>query len=341
MNIGAAGTYVFSATSAIVSMTPTAPGTYALGGCTFSGTIDLRNTSGTHAITVELSGGVSYTTANNTGAAITISTPQVYQSVTLSGGAAGSRVQIYDTTSSTELYNGVPSSWPHVWTDSVAAAADRAIRIRVANVSGATANEFVEANIGTCEQTEGTKSVSYTLNPTSDVVYNANAIDGSGVTGVTFTDAATDVVNINVAGGVISWKSIYAAFVYWLSTATGITDDIAYIDAKDTANYTLTSMEIKNTSSPTAPLVVSGGYGIDSVTGASIDLVDTTGGTLIFAPDHVVAFATGSGVTSQDKVDIAAEVLSQAGTTPIYSDIRKVNGTTVAGSGTTESPWGP
>jgi hypothetical protein len=219
----------------------------------------------------------------------------------------------------------------------------------VSYVSGATAKNFIETSGLTCGQTAGTAEITYPVSPTDDTVYNANAITGSGVTGVTFTDAATDVVNINVVANAISWKTIYAAWVYYVFGATGIASDIDYIDAVDEANYILSNMIIKNTSSPTAPLEVTGGYGRDSVTGATIDLADTTGGTLIFAPDHVVSYAVGSGVTAQDITDIAAAsgtaaataTLAAAQTTPIHSDVRKVVGITVDGTGTDIDPWGP
>jgi hypothetical protein len=104
LNLGAAGTYTFTMSSAIISMTPTAPGTYALGAATFSGTIDLRNTSA-HAITVELPSGTSYTTASNTGGTITVSLPVVTASVSITGmpdaGAVPTRLQIINTTAET------------------------------------------------------------------------------------------------------------------------------------------------------------------------------------------------------------------------------------------------
>jgi hypothetical protein len=39
-----------------------------------------------------------------------------------------------------------------------------------------------------------------------------------------------------------------------------------------------------------------------------VDIIDTAGstGNIFLAPDHVVAYATGSGVTAQDITDIAA-----------------------------------
>jgi hypothetical protein len=320
---------------------------------TFTGTpgtdkVHVLATTGT--VTITISGTTSLVAGDVTsaGATVVISGPTINQKVTISGITTGARVQIYDTTSSTELFNGTASAGDTVvsgstvvWTDPAAATADRAIRVRVSYVSGATAKNFIETSGLTCGQTAGTAEITYPVSPTDDTVYNANAITGSGVTGVTFTDAATDVVNINVVANAISWKTIYAAWVYYVFGATGIASDIDYIDAVDEANYILSNMIIKNTSSPTAPLEVTGGYGRDSVTGATIDLADTTGGTLIFAPDHVVSYAVGSGVTAQDITDIAAEVLTAAASTPIHSDVRKVVGITVDGTGTEGDPWGP
>jgi len=297
--LGAAGAFTFGMTAAILQMTPTAPSTYNMSASSFSGTNDLRNTSGTHAITVSVPSGATFITTNNTGAAITVSGPTVNQSVTITGFTAGSRIQIYDVTNSSQLFNGTASSGATVvsgstatWTDPAAAAGNRAIRVRVAYVSGVTANEYAEANIGTCGTTAGTAAVSYLVSPTADTTYNNNAVSGSTITTVTFTDAATDLVNCNVPGGSIAWKDIYAAFVYWNFTATGIANDFTYIAAPDTANYILTSMKVKNTSSgPVVPLTVTGGFGRDN-TGSASNIVDTTGGSIFLTPEHVVPYQT-------------------------------------------------
>lgn len=50
---------------------------------------------------------------------------------------------------------------------------------------------------------------------------------------------------------------------------------------------------------------------------------------------------SGSGVTAQDKTDIINGVLTAATTTPIHSDVRKVNNITVDGDGQTGTEWGP
>lgn len=58
-------------------------------------------------------------------------------------------------------------------------------------------------------------------------------------------------------------------------------------------------------------------------------------------PGIAIGYVTGSGVTAQDKTDIAAATLAAAQVTPIHADVRQVIGTAVTGSGTEADPWGP
>ena len=339
LNLGAAGTYTFTMSSAIISMTPTAPGTYALGAGTFSGTIDLRNTTA-HAITVEVPSGVTTTTANNTGGTITVTSPQIYQSVTVTNVIAGSRVQIYDTTNNVELLNSTATA---TWTDGTPASGARDIRVRITKVSGATAYEMIEAAIGTCGTTEQSNAISYLANQTLDTTYNTNAIDGSTVTNITINDTTNKVV-MAIPGGSATWPEIYAYQVYWLNTSTGIQDDFAFINAPDTANYLLSGYLINNNSSPSVPLVITGGYGRDATTGASVDLVDTTGGTLIFAPDHVVAFSTGSGLTAGQDANLSAiksktDSLGFTVAGMVDANVQYMNDAAVLGNGTSGNKW--
>lgn len=211
------------------------------------------------------------------------------------------RVQLYDTAGAVELYNGVPGATSYEFSETYTV--DRTIRVRLTDVVTTTAKKMIEAVVGSISTSS--YNISYNASQEADTTYNTNAIDGSTVTGITIDDTL-DLVNINIAGGSVTWPNIYAYEVYWLHTATGIQDDFAFINAPDTANYILTSFQIKNTSSPTVPLVISSGYGRDSVTGSSVDLVDTTGGTLIFAPDHVVPYSTGSGLTAGQDAALTA-----------------------------------
>lgn len=257
--------------------------------------------------------------------------------------------------------NGVVTGGSVVWTDPIAASAKRHIRLRRAYTTAATADEFLEAIIGICGILEGTESISYLDASSSDSVYVTNAIDGTAVADITFTDSATDLVNINKAGGSTTWPTIYAAWVYHAFTATGIAKDIDYIEAIDPANYLLTGMKVKNTSSPSVPLTITGGFGRDAMTGSIVDIIDTTGGNIYPLVDHVVAYATGSALTAGQDATLSAiksstdayldatvssratnaGVLSAATATPIAANIKQVNSLAVDGAGTESDPWGP
>lgn len=294
----------------------TATGTYDFSGNTFTGYASSDGTTGNEAfynnsggaITLNIpAGGQTPSVRNSSGSTTTIVIPSDNQSVTISGATAGSRIQIYDLTSSTELYNGTPT-FPYTWTDTNPWVADRQIRLRVSYVSGATAKQFIEAIIGT--STFATPALAYLVSQTNDTVYNTNAIDGSTITTVTIDD---NNLLIEVDTGTISVKSIYAYEMYWLNTATGIADEGKAVVATDVANYAIYGFKIKNiTSGPSVPLTITGGWVTDGDTGTAIDIVDTTGGTIFLAPDHVVSYATGSGVTPTDVTDIAEAVQNSA-----------------------------
>lgn len=304
----------------------------------FNSATTFENTSG-NPITLILGSGQTAPTLLPTSGSITISAPIVQQSVTVTGVVAGSRVQIYDTTNNVELFNGTSG---YSWTDPAAATGSRDIRVRIAKQSGTSAYLFVESNVGTCGTTAPSNAVTYLANQALDTVYNTNAIDGSAVTGITIVDA-TDRMQINIAGGSVSWKEIYAYNVYWLTTSTGIQDDGSIITAPDTANYLVTLFKIKNTSS--TPLTITDGYGRDSTTGSVKDIMDTTGGSIFPAPDHVVPYSVGSGLTAGQAADLSATAAATANLnfngTAVLANIVQVNSQTISGTGSDSDPWGP
>lgn len=319
--------------------------------------VHVLKTTGTVTITISGTTSLAAGDVTSAGATVVISGPTVNQVVIVSGFTAGSRIQIYDTTNSIELFNGTASAGDTVvsgttatWTDPTAAAGNRAIRVRVAYVSGATAKMWQQNTGLTCGTSSTTNSITYPITQTADTTYDSNAVDGSGVTGITFTDAATDLVNINIAADTTPLKDIYAAFVYWLFTAAGIADDVAYIDAPDPANYIMTSMKFRNTS--TDPLKITGGYFYDS-TGSVENCVDVAGssGNIYPMPAHVVPYQTTGtyAITGdlQDALDaiagVPADVIAVAvdGSTTLAESLRLANavlGGKVSGASTgTES----
>lgn len=291
-----------------ISMGSGGAGTYELTNIGVVGayTLKIRNDSTTNAIVVAIPAGISFSTST-AGGTITISTPAVYQSVTVNGLVAGSRLQIYDTTADVELANVITGT-SYTWTDPSPAAANRAIRVRIAYVSGTDARLFIDTPIGTAGTLSTNAALSYLANQSNDDVYIANAIDGSAVTGITISDSIDRMI-INIAGGSVSWPQIYAYNVYWLHTEEGIRDDGAIITAVDTANYRVTGFKIRNSS--TTPLSITGGYGVDTATGSVASLVDAAGsvGNIYQTPDIVIAYATGSGLAPDERAKLMAAAL--------------------------------
>jgi hypothetical protein len=266
----------------------------------FIGAITLVNgSSGT--VTVQMPSGSNYTNDPD----VTVIQPQIYQSVTISGAIAGSRIQIYDLISNTELYQGTPT-FPYTWTDGTPYAADREIRVRVMYVDGLTAKRFIEENWGTL--TNMNPTVARSVTQTNDNVYITNAIDGSTVTDVVINDEG---LLVEVSTGEITLQDIYAYETYWLSTADGIIDEGRFIEAIDEVNYKFYNFKIKNVSSPIAPLTITGGWAVDGATGVAIDLLDISGGAIFMAGEHVVAkivTVAGGSVITGDITDVPASV---------------------------------
>lgn len=243
---------------------------------------------------------VTHTDVGGVGRTIPINTNQT---VTISGGVPGTRIQVYDLTSGTELYNGTPT-FPYTWQDPNPWVADRQIRLRAAKVSGATAKNFLEAIIGTA--TQAAYTVSYLLAQTDDAVYNANAIDGSTVTGVTMDDANA-LIKLNTSRSV---QQVYAAASAYLFTSVGIAGLGQAVTATDRANYQAHGRQIKNTTGNAVSLT--GGWIVDAVTGLAETLFDTSGGSLFNAPDHIVPFAYNAGGGAPTAAEVADAVWDEA-----------------------------
>lgn len=290
----------------------TAAGTYAMGDADFGGAVTLTNTSG-GAVTVELPVGVSYI---NTGPAITIVEPQVYQSITISGGVAGTTIQIFDLNGRGELANLVPTSWPYTWTDSSPYAADIRFRVR----AGKVGKLLVTQEAGTA--TTSSPSVGFLLAQADATVYNSKGIDGSTVTGISIVDGD---LTIELSGGTLvnttrgtklrvdAWK-LFAYASWWETTEEGIRDEVQTVEAPDGGNLKIYSMGLKNTSNPSIPVEIYGAYVVDAITGYSADLIDPTGGSISFAPDHVIVqyidLAPGSAVVTGDISEVASQCQS-------------------------------
>lgn len=235
--------------------------------------------------------------------------------INVNGLTPNSRIQLYNTTSNTELYNGIATLSSFTYTADYSTDFD--CRFRVMYQSGTAANMFMEFT-----EPITINGLNKTVTPTIDTVYSSNAVDGSLVAGVTINDTS---LLVNVSAGVMPWPDIYAYETYWLYTEQGIRDEGRFIEAVDTANYKIYGFKIKNASSPSIPIQLTKGWAVDGTTGKSIDIIDTTGGTLFSAPDHVVPYAVGgsSGATAAEVWGYSTRKLS--GTKQSLDDLNDIS----------------
>jgi hypothetical protein len=159
-------------------------------------------------------------------------TPPVFATASITGIVAGSRVQIYNVTTSTETYNAVISgtSYTSDYLNGTGYSAGDTVRVRITYQNGATAKLGFTANAAA---TAGGWAV--LAEQVDDASYNTLAIDGSAVTGFT-ADYVDDEIDI-VVGANFSLASLYAWWVYNTTTSQGISDFFGGVVAEDVANF--------------------------------------------------------------------------------------------------------
>lgn len=185
--------------------------------------------------------------------------------ISLSNLVAGSTVQIYDVTTTTELYNGVVAgtSLDLAYTD----AFNDSIRIRVRKM-GYTPYEYTGPITDT--------GIALALSQEVDAVYTANAVDGSTVTEFAF---GTNIIEINDPTNTTTGQRLYNWYNYAISTTTYIGDHDNLILAQTSWSYIIDdALLLKNIDAGSATLFIEGAN-INNTTGDG-SVVDTTGGSI-------------------------------------------------------------
>lgn len=227
--------------------------------------------------------------------------------VTASGIVAGSRVQVYDTTSGTELYNGVPGTsiaFNAVWT------ANHTLRLRVAYQSGAAAKLPVQA-VGLLTSA----GCAFLVAQVDDTVYNALAIDGSTVTELT-ADLPHVLIDLSSGAASITVQRIYAWTCFEQTTSGGIASMFNAVTAIDALNF-IVNVGVVNAylfNTTTTPCLVIGGT-LRRSDGSTVIAAGSTGNIQM---DPKLAYQAPTGV-----------------------DVRMVNGVTIKGTGVSGDTWGP
>lgn len=320
LNIGGAASYIFGLSDGIVSMTPIAPSTYDMTGCALSGTIDLRNATA-YPITVKVPNAATVITSNNTGGIITVDS-SVTVFITAPNLLAGSRVRLYNDTDGIEIYNdvliGAGLSVSYDWLT------NKTITLTATYVSGVTAKLGLSA---TGILTAG--GLTFLSSQADDTVYNSYAINGSTVTGFT-ADYSQDDVNLTVSTSFTA-ASLYAWWIYNLTTESGIREFFGGITALDTANIRINVNVVS--------------VFLDNSTALFIYQADTI---RLFRSDNVYPAKTvttgGGGISVNWNANVyvgTADIIAAMNQDPPNVNIAKINGLDVDGDGTEANPWGP
>lgn len=282
-------------------ITFTAAGTYDMGGSVFAGTVEFINTSG-GAVTVKVPAGTSYT---NTGPNITVDVAVDSAHAVVSNIVAGSRLQIYNVTTATEMVNTivVGTSYSADYFDGTGYTAGDVVRVRLAWYSGATAKLPVEYRTVATE-------AGWTIlaDQQDDAIYNANAIDGDDC-----TEFSHDFLNVQVdvgdADGSTTPQRGYAWFIAGQSTADGIRYFFGGIQALDAANYRINAgtvnLKVQNTLVD-SHLMVRGARLFRS-DGASIFATHASGASASHDYGAAIPLETGvSGLTTEESSKLLA-----------------------------------
>lgn len=229
-------------------------GTYDISPSTFAGTITLSNTSGGGVIVILIPAGIDYV---NDGPNIDVQVVVEQAAAAVTNITAGSRIQVYNETTSTEIANEIVSgtTWSLSYPNGTGFSAGDTVRVRLAWHSGATAKTPIQ------QRTVATASGWAILaDQQNDTVYNFNAIDGD-----TCTEFDHDYVNVQIdvsdPDGVTTVQRGYAWYVAGQLTANGIRYFHGGMTAEDELNYRvnvgIVNMHIQNIS--TSTLLVMGG----------------------------------------------------------------------------------
>lgn len=151
----------------------------------------------------------------------------LFVSISVSSLVAGSRIQLYNVTDASQIYNAVVAGTSY--SQYVQYTADKTVRLRATKISGVTAKAPYEAT-GTLTA----NGVAFTAAQAECPIYDAYGIDGSTVTGFTadYTDNEVDLT----VGSNFYLTELFAWWCYNLTTSQGISDFFGGITPIDEGN---------------------------------------------------------------------------------------------------------
>ena len=240
------------------------------------------------------------TTTNATDQNIQYPLPVVYSVASITNLQAGSRVQIYNQTTATEVINEVVpgTSFTFEYLNGAEFTAGDVVRIRITKVSGATAYLPIETLA-----LASTTGFAILAQQELDTVYNTNAIDGSTVTEF-ITDYPNVQVDVNDPDGATRIDRLYAWWVHNQNTEQGIRLWLGGLVAEDLGNYRVVTskLNLKIDNASATGVQFTGGLRLYRDDGSNPVVASTSGGgSITMYADKVYIAETGvSGLTAEE-----------------------------------------
>ena len=221
---------------------------------------------------------------------------------------AGSRVQIYNVTTDTELFNDIVSgtftSLSQFSSSATYWSPGDTIRIRAAYQNGLDATAKAETTV----VVGGGEEWSANIAQETCVVYDAYGIDGSTVTEFSW-DSVNVQFDVNDPDNTWYVSRLFAWDKYWTATEVGIRESFSYMEAVDAGNIRIdNACQLDNLRAQTA--IQGDNIRLFHPNGTLPVTNPTTGGGgfSFYSTGTIFTVATGSAVTAQDKSDIISGV---------------------------------
>jgi hypothetical protein len=223
--------------------------------------------------------------------------PTTLNAAQVSGISTGSRIQVYNVTTATEIANEIISgtSWTLAYPEGNPFSNGDVIRIRLTKAG------LLPLQLQTIASASGWTALA---SQASDTVYVTNGIDGSTVTEFT-ADYPTVHIDISDPDGVTTVQRMYAWMSVIETTADGIRNFFNSIVADDLVNYKVVTslINLKLDNITASPVIIAGArlYRDDGST-----VIAATSGSIQMDPDKVYAIETGtSGLTPTEAATLA------------------------------------
>jgi hypothetical protein len=228
-------------------------------------------------------------------------------SIEISNIVDGSRIQLYNLDTSTELANEIitGTTFSYVYTPS----GDENIRVRLTHVTATTSKIFYETTI-----VAGMTGASLIASQVTNTVYASNNIDGEGVLECSI---AADGIQIYVddPDNYTLWARWYNWYQFYLNTEDGIRSSDNYFVASDPTHYKIDTSAFKVKNIGAAVIDVDGAICVPLAGGRASGVFDHTGLAIYQNYDQVfqtvVEGGTGGLTPTQD-----AKLQSIPSTTP-------------------------